>query len=307
MPTPVYVIAGFLGAGKTTFINHILNTAPAHLRILVLVNEFGSISIDKRIIQTEPQNIVDLSGGCVCCGLFVELMAALRFALEDFKAEVILIESTGLALPQEVVRQALTPAFQGQLAFGGIITLVDAVGVLSHEYPMIIQQIQDASVVILNKVDLVENLRLTTLRRKLSQFMPAGSSLLTASFGRVDYDQVFGRLYGQGHLNLDSKNPSSATLDSTAGFATLCLVRHSVAPQEQILNFYRKHAKQIIRSKGFVLTDNGAVQLQFSRTGLEIKEVPEPISRTELVLIVRTADKDFINEQLRRVFDSVVG
>jgi G3E family GTPase len=303
MPVPVYVISGFLGAGKSTFINHLLDTAPAHLRILVLVNEFGSLTIDKKIIKTDPLNIVDLSGGCICCGLFAELMASLRFALDDFKAHVILIESTGLAVPQEIARQALTPAFEGRLEFGGIITLVDATGVLSDEYPMVKQQVKDANVVILNKIDLVEGHRLMALHRELSHLMPAGSRLLTASFGQVDYGQVIGRLYDHGHLSLKYKSPPPAPLNSTAGFATICLVRHSAAPRDQILHFYQEHDGQIIRSKGFVLTDKGAVQLQFCQAGLELKDVHESIRRTELVLIVREEHLDLLERELKEVFD----
>ena len=307
MPTPVYVISGFLGAGKTTFINHILETAPAHLRILVLVNEFGSIAIDKRIIKTDPRNIVDLSGGCVCCGLFAELMASLRFALDDFKAEVILIESTGLAVPQEIARQALTPAFEGRLQFGGIITLVDAAGICSDEYPMVEQQVRDANVVILNKIDLVEGHRLAALHQELSHLMSAGSTLLAASFGRVDYDQIFGRLYDHGHLSLIYGRPAPAPLDSTAGFATICLVRHSPVLQTKLMEFYQVQRARIIRSKGFVLTEQGALQVQFSPAGLDVKDAPESIRRTDLVLIVREEDKAGIEGALRQVFTTAVG
>jgi G3E family GTPase len=306
MPTPVYVISGFLGAGKSTFINHVLETAPAHLRILVLVNEFGSIAIDKRIIKTDPGNIVDLSGGCICCGLFTELMASLRFALDDFKAEVILIESTGLAVPREIARQALTPAFDGRLQFGSIITLVDAAGIFSDEYPMVEQQVRDANVVIVNKIDLVEGQRITALHQKLSHLMSPGSTLLTASFGRVDYDQIFGRLYDHGHLGLIYDRPQPAPLDSTAGFATICLVRHSPVLQSELMEFYRAQSARIIRSKGFVLTEKGALQVQFSPAGLDVKDVPESIRRTELVLIVRTEDKNFIEGKLRQVFTTAV-
>lgn len=307
MPTPIYVISGFLGAGKSTFINHVLETAPAHLRILVLVNEFGSIAIDKRIIKTDPHNIVDLSGGCICCSLFVELMASLRFALDDFKADIILIESTGLAVPREIARQALTPAFEGRLEFGGIITLVDAAGTLSDAYPMVEQQIKDANVVIVNKTDLVEAHRLASLHQELSHLMPAGSTLLAASFGRVDYDQIFGRLYDDSHLSLVYGRPPPAPLDSTAGFAVVCLVRHSPVPQTKLMEFYEAQGDRIIRSKGFVLTEQGALQVQFCQAGLEVKDVPGSIRRTELVLIVREEDKDFIENRLRQVFNTAVG
>ena len=122
MPTPIYVISGFLGAGKTTLINNLLESAPDDARIMVLVNEFGSIAIDREIIKADPINIVDLSGGCICCGMFTELMASLWFALDDLKADVILIESTGLALPQQIARRALSPVFEGRVELGGIVT-----------------------------------------------------------------------------------------------------------------------------------------------------------------------------------------
>src|SRR4030042_2241752 len=108
MPTPIYVISGFLGAGKTTLINNLLESAPHRARIMVLVNEFGRISIDKKIIKADPFNIVDLSGGCICCDMVTELISSLRFALDELRADVILIESTGLAVPQEIARQALS-------------------------------------------------------------------------------------------------------------------------------------------------------------------------------------------------------
>ena len=130
MPTPIYVISGFLGAGKTTLINNLLESAPHSARIMVLVNEFGRISIDKKIIKADPFNIVDLSGGCICCGMVTELIASLRFALDELRADVILIESTGLAVPQEIARQALSPVFEGRVEDGGIITVVDAGSVL---------------------------------------------------------------------------------------------------------------------------------------------------------------------------------
>ena len=81
MPIPVYVISGFLGSGKTTLINYILDISPIDKKFMVLVNEFGSISIDRKIINADPNNVVDLSGGCIACicfGLFLEPVSSLR-------------------------------------------------------------------------------------------------------------------------------------------------------------------------------------------------------------------------------------
>ncbi len=137
MPTPVYVISGFLGSGKTTLINTILDTSSVDKKIMVLVNEFGRISIYRKIFKVDPNNVVDLYGGCICCGLFLELVSSLRFALDTLFADIILIESTGLAVPREIARQALSPAFEGRIEFGEIITLVDASSILTCPYPVI--------------------------------------------------------------------------------------------------------------------------------------------------------------------------
>jgi G3E family GTPase len=73
------------------------------------------------------------------------------------------------------------------------------------------------------------------------------------------------------------------------------------------MEFYEEQSDRIIRSKGFVLTEKGALQVQFCQAGLEVKDVPESIRRTELVLIVRAEDKDFIESKLRKVFNTAVG
>ncbi|HSH70951.1 MAG TPA: GTP-binding protein, partial [Deferrisomatales bacterium] len=86
MSTPVYVFSGFLGSGKTTLINHLLNAAPRAARIMILVNEFGKLSVDKRLVRADREHVVDLSGGCICCGLFFELVASIRYALDTFRA-----------------------------------------------------------------------------------------------------------------------------------------------------------------------------------------------------------------------------
>ena len=299
MVTPIYVISGFLGAGKTSLINNLLESAPYSARIMVLVNEFGSISIDKRIIKADPVNIVDLSGGCICCGLFTELIASLRFALDELKADIILIESTGLALPQEIARQALSPAFEGRVEFGGVITVVDAGSMLTVDYPIIEDQLKEANVVVLNKIDLIDSDTLAQVRDKIKLITTIECSLFEASFGRISYNDIFSRRYDSPHITY--RKSQAGEFDSTAGFATVCLVRNSPVDLVRLIEFYERHRNTIIRSKGFVVTEKGAVELQLSKSRIEVKEIGQPIQRTELVLIVKEEDKEFIEAELRKV------
>jgi G3E family GTPase len=306
MAVPVFVISGFLGSGKTTFINNSLESAPSRLKIMVLVNEFGTISIDRKIIKADPDHIVDLSGGCICCGLFLELMASLRFALDVFKADIILIESTGLAFPLEIARQALTPTFESKIQFGGIITLVDASSTQLDEHPVIREQLKAANVVILNKIDLIESSDLVRVRGKIRALPPVESIIFETSFGRIDFKEIFTKKYDDTHLHRKDIMPFSKDVDSTAGYATITLVRHEALHLGQLIKIYDACGNKIIRSKGFLDTGKGGMELQLSESGLDVKATRKSIERTEIVLITKEKDKAYVEGKFREFFDKKI-
>jgi len=301
MPTPVYVISGFLGSGKTTLINNILDTSPIDKRIMVLVNEFGSISIDRKIIKIDPNNVVDLSGGCICCGMFLELVSSLRFAIDTLFADVILIESTGIAIPQEIARQALSPAFEGRIEFGGIITVVDANSILACQYPIIKEQLKEANVVILNKIDLVELKSLVHARKMIRSTVPSDSRLIETSFCKVEYHEIISQQYNDSRMVEYARIPPKK-IDTTAGFTTVSLVRHRPLYRDKLLNLYKRLGNKIIRSKGFILTESGGMELQFSNNIINFKATQQPIQRTELILILHENDKNLIENEFRKIF-----
>lgn len=301
MPTSIFVISGFLGAGKTTLINRLLESAPRRLRIMVLVNEFGRVSIDKKMIAAAPASIVDLSGGCICCGLVVELIASIRFALEEFRADVILIESTGLALPQEIARQVLSPVFEGRVEPGGILTVVDAGSVLKADYPIIEAQLKEADYVVLNKIDLIDPETLEEVRSKVRRTAGPRCRQFETRYGRITYNDICaGRSESP-----PARHPETPPreFDSTAGFATVCLVRSSLVDADRLVGFYQKQRHKIVRSKGFVMTEKGGVEVQLSPSGIEVKPLPKPLRATELVLIVKEEDKEAVEREVKKVFD----
>jgi len=268
---------------------------------MVLVNEFGRISIDKKMIKADPSNIVDLSGGCICCGMFTELIASLRFALDELRADVILIESTGLAVPQEIARQALSPFFEGRVECGGIITVVDAGGVLKVDYPIIETQLKEANVVVLNKIDLIGLETLVEVRNRIKLITNPKCRLFETSFSRISYNDIFTRRYDSSHITYTKTRPGE--FDSTEGFATICLAQNSPINADELIEFYQKQRHKIIRSKGFVMTEKGGVEVQLSRSGIEVKEIQKPIQITELVLIVKEEDKEFIESEIKELID----
>ena len=104
MALPVTLIGGYLGAGKTTLVNHLLRTADG-LRLAVLVNEFGALPIDAELIEARGEKVISIAGGCVCCSYGSDLMAALM-DLEEIAGDIdhVLIETSGVALPGQVAR-----------------------------------------------------------------------------------------------------------------------------------------------------------------------------------------------------------
>ena len=301
MPTPVYVISGFLGSGKTTLINTILDTSPVDKKIMVLVNEFGSISIDRKIIKVDPNNVVDLSGGCICCGLFLELVSSLRFALDTLFADIILIESTGLAIPREIARQALSPAFEGRIEFGGIITVVDVNSILPCRYPIIKEQLKEANVVILNKIDLADARILIRVRKMIRSMVLPDTRLIETSFCKVGYHEIISQRYNDSRIIEYARTPPQK-IDTTAGFATVSLVRHRPLYRDKLLNLYKRLGNKIIRSKGFILTESGKMELQFSNNVISLRTTQQPLQRTELILILSETDKDLIENEFKKVF-----
>ena len=120
---PVTIIGGYLGAGKTTLVNHLLRHADG-VRLAVLVNEFGALPIDSDLIESQDDNIISIAGGCVCCSYGNDLIVSMvDLARMQPRPEHVLIESSGVALPGAI---AATVDLLADYRFDGIATLVDA-------------------------------------------------------------------------------------------------------------------------------------------------------------------------------------
>ena len=153
---PVVIIGGYLGAGKTTLINHVLRNAGGR-RVAVLVNDFGEINIDADLIEGATAGVLSLSGGCLCCSFGDDLVGTLQaLAQGDGRPDVVLIELSGVALPAPVARSIkLAPIVH----LAGTLVLADASAIgrqASDRYvgETVRHQLRDADWILLNKSDL---------------------------------------------------------------------------------------------------------------------------------------------------------
>lgn len=222
---PVTVITGFLGAGKTTLVRHLLQNNRG-LRIAVLVNEFGEVGIDGEILRDcqicdeidEPaDNIVELTNGCLCCTVQEEFLPTMEQLLERRdRIDCMLIETSGLALPKPLVQAFRWQEIRNSATVDGVVTVVDCQALasgnlvgdlealdlqrqadpnLEHETPieeLFEDQLACADLVLLSKSDLIDESSLLKVKDWLGQKLRSGVKVIPCHDGEIDPDILLG-------------------------------------------------------------------------------------------------------------------
>ncbi|PJG53338.1 GTPase [Bradyrhizobium forestalis] len=157
MPVPVLLVTGFLGAGKTTVVNHLLAHAEGR-RIAAVVNDFGAINIDAELIAGASDGVVSLANGCICCSLEGDLLRTLSTLLRrDPKPEYIVIETSGVADPADIVRNLMDPVILREAPLETVLCVMDAtVPPAALDDALQRSQLRVADIVALSKLDLAD-------------------------------------------------------------------------------------------------------------------------------------------------------
>ena len=205
--TPVTVLTGFLGAGKTTVLNHLLRQ-PELARTAVLVNEFGEIGIDHLLVEKLDENTVLLNAGCLCCTVRGDLVRTLRELLPRARRDEIsriVIETTGLAEPVPILATLMTdPVVASAYRLDGVVTVIDAVAGETNltERPEVVRQIAVADRIVVTKTDLADP---ASLLCRIDALNP-GAPVIVARRGAIDPAAVL----HAGLFNPASKSPDVA-------------------------------------------------------------------------------------------------
>ena len=193
MRTPVVLVTGFLGSGKTTLIAELLSR-PELGETAVIVNELGDVGIDHHLLRRVDERTVLLASGCVCCALRGDLADELRDLLDRRDAGEIppfrrvVVETTGIADPTPIVNTLLAdPVVPHHYSLGTVVATVD--GVHGLRGPESVKQVAAADTIVLTKPDLVDPVALDALERELVALNPAAPSLRVA-FGDVDPERL---------------------------------------------------------------------------------------------------------------------
>lgn len=333
---PCTIVTGFLGAGKTTLVRHVLENAGGR-RLAVIVNEFGDVGIDGEIlkgcgVESCPEDaIVELANGCLCCTVADDFVPALKSLLDrPNPPEHIVIETSGLALPKPLVKAFNWPEIASRVTVDGVVAVVDGAAVaagrfaddpeaiarqragdssLDHDNPLeevFEDQLLCADLVILNKADLISDEQKKSVVAEISKALPRAVALVLTRNGQVPVKVLLG-LGAAAETDLAAR-PSHHDLEGEhdhEDFDTFIVDLPSfTSPQalvERMVTAAEEH--DILRMKGFVDIEDKPMRLLVQGVGARIQHQfdrrwPEGAARRGRLVVI--GEKGFDRAAIRK-------
>ena len=306
---PVTIITGFLGSGKTTLLNQILQNKD-NLKVAVLVNEFGDINIDEQLLISVESDMVELDNGCICCTINDSLVNAVYRVLErEEKVDYLVIETTGLADPLPIIVTFFSTELQFFTRIDGVITVVDAAAFDAQHFDSdaALSQIKYGDIVILNKIDLATEVKISESKAFIENIKPE-FRILESEYGKVPLPLIL-------DVSLTQADNYQAEIsefrrDKSAfnnhlnndGFNFVSFKSDRPFKIEQFEHFLTQQlSNNIFRAKGILWFQESPArhifQLSGPRYDLQDDEwTSQP--KNELVFIGRNLDESLIKQQL---------
>ncbi|MFB6941282.1 CobW family GTP-binding protein [Streptomyces sp. NPDC056237] len=327
---PVIVLAGFLGSGKTTLLNHLLRNRAGN-RIGVIVNDFGSIEIDAMTVSGQVGSTVSLGNGCLCCAVDASELDTFLETLTrpTARLDVIVIEASGLAEPQELVRMLLA-SDNPHIVYGGLVEVVDAAefDATRRRHPEIDRHLAVADLVVLNKTDRVGSEEQARIRDAIAATdAPAAAegagggaaAVICATYGRIDPELLFDpALRPDGEekarqLTFEDLLLAERAEEGTDGhehhlhaaFESLSFTAAVPMNPRRLMEFLDSRPQGLYRIKGFVdfgVGDRGN-KYSLHAVGRSLRFDPQPWTRdeprlTQMVLIGSGIDPEALRKEL---------
>ncbi len=288
--TPIMLITGSLGSGKTTLLRRILDGADR--RLAVLMNEFGEIAIDSKIIEGENVRIIELAGGCVCCSMTGELEAAVQEIIEKIGPDYIVLEATGVAESDALVYEVEDNLPQVRL--DSVICIVDAYVSVKHPYVGYTAraQLQAADIVLVNKIDLVATDEMKEVESQVREHNDTAMIFRTVGCD-VDPRILFGP-------NVERRPVSLPPHHAEAELQSFTYSAEAAMDEDKFRRLISDLPYEVFRAKGFVRFFETTYLFNYVVGRHDLEEF-EPRS-TQLVFIGPHLDqvKDHILEALKK-------
>lgn len=308
----VNLLFGFLGSGKTTLVRRILAERGGGEPMAVIVNEFGEVGVDGDIIAGKSVDLVELTSGCLCCTLRGSLMTAVEELRERAGVEHIVVEATGVASPGDMLEDLAESNVRQELEVGPVVTVIDAPKftrlkeMLGNFYE---EQVENADVLVLNKIDLASAADLETAEAAVRAINP-DAVLLFSEQGDTDLAQLLdgpgSELYAQVLADLGHATPHDHGHDhghdhdhghSHAPATSFVLDADGDFGGEALAQAFASLPDNVWRVKGFLRVDGRSSLLQYTMGQLDITAADER-PRAYLVVIGDKPDRERIGATL---------
>jgi cobalamin biosynthesis protein CobW len=288
MPVPALIVSGWLGAGKTTLVGHLLDAARKEgVRIAIVSNEFGNTGIDRALLDAGEDGFVELDGGCVCCRLSDALGETIEAVVQRAHPDRIVLETSGVALPGEVLVQFWRPPIADLVSEEAVVVVVDAhrVGEVDEPDDTWLAQLEAADIVVLNKCDLVAADRERAAAERVSAWS-GGRPCIRAIRGRVDPALLFPP--DPEGVRRTRRDPRAEVTDHDhERFETFEIPFPGVVGEDEVLRRIEEH--DALRAKGFVRTPEGLRVVQGVGSRIELSEprTPPPPHLVGRIVVIR--------------------
>jgi len=294
--TKLYLLTGFLGAGKTTFLSSVLNDLPDK-KVAVIMNEFGKVGIDGPIIQKDGMELVELNRGSIFCSCLQLNFVSALVEMADRGMEYVFVESSGLADPSNIGEflEAVEVVKGDVYDYSGAITIVDGAHFLQQveDIETVRRQLKFSHLVIISKVDLIDAEKLVQIKDKIREINQT-ADIVESDKGSYDYDFLSKDLMAAGWY--ESEDTSNTPENRPK---TLTLTYDEELSKDKLLEFLNIIKKDSYRIKGFFKLDDGWNQLDVVNDIIDFKATDKGNVKSELVIISKIGP-----QIIRPIFDA---
>ena len=300
--TKLYLLTGFLGAGKTTFLTNILNSL-SERKVAVIMNEFGKVGIDGSIIKKEGMELVELNRGSIFCSCLQLSFVSALLEMADREMEYVFVESSGLADPSNIgdFLEAVEMKKANVYDYSGAICLVDGVNFLEQieDIETVERQLKFCHLIVLSKVDLIDENIKEAVKAKIREINDK-ADIIESINGVIDFNLFDKDLVSQAWIGTEDTTNTPENKPKT-----LTLTYDGSISKEQLTDFIDIIKKDSYRIKGFFNLDNQWYQVDVVNKTIDYKKTDIVNDNSELVIISKIGPQ--IIRPIFNAWEQVVG